>query len=218
MDVRVGPEKRWAPKNWCFWTVVLEKTLESPLVCKEIKPVNYKGNQYSVQFSRSVVSNSLQPHELQHTRPPCPLPTPRVHPNSCASSRWCHLAISSSVVPFSLETLNILWKDWCWSWSSNTWYEAEVPIPNMKSRVIKKDSDGGKDWRQEEKGMTEDEILGWHHPPSGNGFEKSLGDGKEQGSLACCSPWGHKESDMTEWLNNNKWQKPTQYWKQLSSS
>ena len=56
---------------------------------------------YSVQFSRSVVSDSLWPHELQHARPPCPSPTPGVYPNSCPSSRWCHPAISSSVVPFS---------------------------------------------------------------------------------------------------------------------
>ena len=55
----------------------------------------------SVQFSCSVVSDSLRPHELQHARPPCLSPTPRVYPNSCPSSRWCHLAISSSVVPFS---------------------------------------------------------------------------------------------------------------------
>ena len=55
----------------------------------------------SVQFSHSVVSSSLQPHELQHTRPPCPSPTPKVHPNSCPSSQWCHPAISSSVIPFS---------------------------------------------------------------------------------------------------------------------
>ena len=55
----------------------------------------------SVQFSHSVVSDSLRPHELQHARPPCPSPTPRVHPNSCPSSRWCHPAISSSIVPFS---------------------------------------------------------------------------------------------------------------------
>ena len=55
----------------------------------------------SVQFSRSVVSDSLRPHESQHARPPCPLPAPGVHPNSCVSSRWCHLAISTSVVPFS---------------------------------------------------------------------------------------------------------------------
>ena len=56
---------------------------------------------YSVQFSRSVVSDSLRPHELQHVRPSCPSPTPGVHSNSCPSSRWCHPAISSSVVPFS---------------------------------------------------------------------------------------------------------------------
>ena len=56
---------------------------------------------YSVQFSRSVVSDSLRPYESQHTRPPCPSPTPRVYSNSCPSSRWCHPAISSSVVPFS---------------------------------------------------------------------------------------------------------------------
>ena len=55
----------------------------------------------SVQFSRSVVSNSLRPHESQHSRPPCPLPTPRIYSNSCPSSRWCHPAISSSVIPFS---------------------------------------------------------------------------------------------------------------------
>ena len=94
----------WVPKNWCFWTVLLDKTLESPLDCSEIKSVNSKGNsvQFSlVQFSHSVVSNSSWPHELQHARPPCPSPTPRVHSDSCPSSQWCHPAISSSVVPFS---------------------------------------------------------------------------------------------------------------------
>ena len=150
-------KKAERPKNWCFWIVVLEKTLESPLDCKEMKQVNPKGNQpwifigrtdaeaeapilwspdmrswligkdpeagkdwkqkekglaedetvrqhhwlNSVQFSRSVMSNSLQPHELQHTRPPCPSPAPGVYPNSCPLSRWCHSTISSSVVPFS---------------------------------------------------------------------------------------------------------------------
>ena len=59
------------------------------------------GNKFSVQFSCSVMSDSLWPHESQHARPPCPSPTPRVHPNSCPSSRWCHPAISSSVIPFS---------------------------------------------------------------------------------------------------------------------
>ena len=63
---------------------------------------SWQGSQFrSVQFSRSVVSDSLRPHELQHTRPPCPLPIPRVYSNSCPSSRWCHPAISSSVIPFS---------------------------------------------------------------------------------------------------------------------
>ena len=81
----------WALRNWCFKIVVLEKPLESPFVLQA----------YSVQFSCLVMSNSLWPHESQHSRPPCPSPTPRVYPNSCPSSQWCHSAISSSVVPFS---------------------------------------------------------------------------------------------------------------------
>ena len=81
----------WALRNGCFQIVVLEKPLESPFVLQA----------YSVQFSCSVMSNSLWPHESQHARPPCPSPTPRVYPNSCPSSQWCHSAISSSVVPFS---------------------------------------------------------------------------------------------------------------------
>ena len=85
----------WAPKNWCFWIVVLEKTLKNPLDCKEIKSVNPKRNQ----------------------------------------------------------TLNIHWRDWRWSWSSNT-----LP-PDLKSQLIEKDPDAGKDWRQEEKGTTEDEMV-----------------------------------------------------------
>ena len=89
----------WAPKNWCFWTVVLENTLESPLHCKEIKPVNPQFS--SVQFIHSVVSDSLRPHELQHTTPPWSSPTLEVHSNSCPSSQWRHPAISSSVVPFT---------------------------------------------------------------------------------------------------------------------
>ena len=71
--------------------------------CLELSPflVSHLSSFSSVQFSRSVMSDPLQPHELQHARPPCPSPTPGVHPNSCPSSRWCHSAISSSVVPFS---------------------------------------------------------------------------------------------------------------------
>ena len=99
-------EESWAAKNWCFWTVVLEKTLESPLNCKEIQSVHSRDQSWnfwrkSVQFSHSVVSHYLWPHESQHTRPPCPSPTPGVHSDWCPLSRWCNPAISSSVVPFS---------------------------------------------------------------------------------------------------------------------
>ena len=91
--------------------IILQAALSSEYkLCKvqnvvlkpEIVHTTQAGNQFSsVQFSRSVVSNSLQPHELQHARPPCPSPAPRVHSNSCPSSRWCHSVISSFVVPFS---------------------------------------------------------------------------------------------------------------------
>ena len=83
--------------------------------------------------------------------------------------------------------------------------EAEAPIlwpPDEKSQLIGKDPDGGEDWRQE-KEMTEDEMAGWHPWLNGHEFEQTLGDGKEQRSLACCSPWGHKELGMTERLNND---------------
>ena len=80
--------------------------------------------------------------------------------------------------------------------------EAEAPIlwpPNEKNWFLGKDPDAGKDWRWEEKGMTEDEMVGWHHQLNGHEFEQASGDGDGQGSLACCSPWGYKESNMTEW-------------------
>ena len=128
-------KESWVLKNSCFWTVVLEKTLESPLDCK-IKPVNPKGNQSLIFIGRTDV-------------------------------------------------------------------EAETPIlwpPDVKNWLIGKDPDTGKDWRQE-KGPTEDEMVGWHHQLDGYEFEQALGVGDEQGSLLCCSPWGHKESDMTKWLN-----------------
>ena len=131
-------KENWAPKKWCFWTVVLEKTLESPLGCK-IKPVNRKGNQP-------------------------------------------------------------------WIFIGGTDAEDKAPIlgpPNVKNWLIGKDSDAGKDWRQEEKGTTEDEMVGWHHRLNGHEFEQvgppQVGDG--QGSLVCCSPWGCKELDTTEQLN-----------------
>ena len=82
--------------------------------------------------------------------------------------------------------------------------EAETPIlwpPDAKSWLIGKDPDAGKDWRRKEKGATEDEMVGWHHWLDGPEFEQALGVGDGQGSLECCSPWGHKESDTTERLN-----------------
>ena len=115
----------------------LEKTLESPLDCKEIQPVHPEGNQ-------------------------------------------------------------------CWIFIGRTDAKAEAPIfwpPDAKNWLVRKGPDAGKDSRQEEKGMTEGEMVGWHPWHDGHEFEQALGDGDGQGSLACCSPWGHKESDMTEWLN-----------------
>ena len=122
-------KKGWALKNWCLWTM-LEKTLESPLVYKEIKPVNPKGNQ-----------------------------------------SWIFIGRSDA--------------------------EAETPIlwpSDAKSWLIRKDTKAGKDWRQE-KGMTEDEMVRWHHWLNGYEFEQAPGDGEGQGILVCLSPWCHKESD-----------------------
>ena len=130
-------KESWAPKNWCFWTVVLEKTLESPLDCKEIQPVHSKGDQSRVVFGRNDAK----------------VETP------------------------------VLWP------------------PHVKSWLIGKDFDAGRDWRQEEKGRTEDEMAGWHHRLNGREFEWTLGVGDGQGGLACCDSWGHKESDTTERLN-----------------
>ena len=129
-------KESWAVKNWCFWTVVLEKTVESPLDCKEIQPVHPKGIQSLVFIGRTDV-------------------------------------------------------------------EAETPIlwpPDAKCWLIWKDPDAGKDWGQE-KGTAEDKMVGWHHQLNGHGFGWTPGVGDGQRGLACCSSWGHKESDMTEWLN-----------------
>ena len=82
--------------------------------------------------------------------------------------------------------------------------DAEAPIlwpPDLKNWLIWKDPDAGKDWGQEEKGTTEDEMVGWHHRLDEHEFEQALGVGDGQGSLACCSPWGRRESNMTEPLN-----------------
>ena len=94
--------------------------------------------------------------------------------------------------------------DWSWVSIGRTDAEAETPVlwpPHAKSWLIGKDPDAGRDWGQEEKGMTEDEMVGWHHQLYGHEFEQALGVGDGQGSLACCSPWGCKDLDTTEQLN-----------------
>ena len=91
-----------------------------------------------------------------------------------------------------------------WIFIGRTALEAETPVlwpPDAKNWLIWKDPDPGKDWRQEEKGMTEDEMVGWHHRLDGHEFEQALGVGAGQGGLVCCSPWGLKELDTTEQLN-----------------
>ena len=91
-----------------------------------------------------------------------------------------------------------------WMIIGRTDAEAETPIlwpPDAKNWLIWKDPDAGKDWRQEEKGTTEDEMAGWHHRLNGHEFEQTPGIGDGQGGLACRSPWGRKELDTTEWLN-----------------
>ena len=123
----------WALRNWCFWTVVLEKTLECLLGSKEIQPVYPKGNQSWISIGRTDAE----------------VETP------------------------------ILW------------------LPDAKNRLTRKDPDDAQDWRQE-KGTTEDEMVGWHHWL--NEFEQTLRICDGLGSLACCSPWCHKESDRTEGL------------------
>ena len=94
--------------------------------------------------------------------------------------------------------------DQSWMFIGRTDAEAETPIlwpPDVKSWLIWKDPDAGRDRGQEEKGMTEDEMAGWHHQLNEHGFGETLGVGNGQGGLACCDSWGHKESDTTEWLN-----------------
>ena len=134
-------KESWVLKTWCFWNLVLEKTLKSPLDCKEIKPINPKGNQ-------------------------------------------------------------------SWIFIGRTDAEAETPMlwpHDAKNWLIGKDPEAWKDWREEEKGTAEDEMVGWHHCLDGHEFEQTPGADDGQGSLTCCSPWGWKESDTTEWLN---WTEP----------
>ena len=136
-------KESWASKNWCFWTMVLEKTLKSPLDCKEMQPVHPKGNK-------------------------------------------------------------------SWIFIGRTDAEAETPILwplDAKKWLIGKDCDAGKEWRQEDKGTTKDEMVGWHHWLNGHECKQAPGTGDEQGSLSCCSQWGRRVrhdwvTEMTDWLTD----------------
>ena len=133
-------KESWELKNCCFWTVVLEKSLESPLDCKEIQPVHPRGNHSWIFFGST---------------------------------------------------------------------EAETPIfwlPDVKNWLIEKDPDAGKDWRREEKGTTEDEMVGWHHRLNGHEFGYTLVVGDGQGGLACCSPWGRRVGH--DWKTELNWTEP----------
>ena len=130
----------WALKNWCFWTVVLEKTLLSPLDCKEIQAVRPKGDQSWVSFGRTDA-------------------------------------------------------------------EVETPIlwpPHVKSWLIGKDPGGGRDWGQEEKGMTEDEMAGWHHRLDAHEFGWTPAGGDGRGGLACCDSWGSQRVGH-DWMSELNW-------------
>ena len=103
-----------------------------------------------------------------------------------------------------------------WMFIGRTDAEAEAPIlwpPHVKSRLIGKDPDAGKDWRQEEKGTTEDEIVGWHHWLNGCEFEQAPGDGDGQESLVCCSPWGHSQTWLSNWTTTQiMWEQTVGRW------
>ena len=157
-----------------------------------------------VQFSHSVMSNSLRPHEPQHTRPPCPSPTPRAYPNSCPLEKTLESAMDCKEIQPVLKEILHPKGDQSWVFTERTDVEAETPVrwpPDVKSWLIWKDPDLGKHWGQEEKGMTEDEMVGWHHRLNGRGFGWTPGVGDGQGGLVCCGSWGHKELDTTEQLN-----------------
>ena len=116
---------------------------------------------------------------------------------------WCWKRLESPLDCKEIKSVNPKGNH-TWIFIGRTDVEAETPIlwpPDAKNWLLGKDPDAGKDWRQEEKGTTEDEMVGWHHRVDGHEFEQVLGVGDRQGSLVCCSPWGRKESDTTEWLN-----------------
>ena len=116
---------------------------------------------------------------------------------------WCWRSLLKSTLDCKIKPVNPKGSQ-SWIFIGRTDDEAEAPLfwpPNVKNWLIRKDLDAGKDWRQEEKGTTEDEMSGRHHRLDGHEFKQDPGVGDGQGSPACCSPWGHKELDTTEWLN-----------------
>ena len=141
-------KESWVPKNWCFWTVVLEKTLESPLDCKEIQPIHPKGNQ-------------------------------------------------------------------SWVFIGMTDVEAETPIlwpPDAKNRLTGKDTDAGKYWRQEKKGMIEGEMVGWHHQIDGHEFEQALGVGDREAWRAAVHGVTKSWTWLSDWTELNYRYYKTRRW------
>ena len=112
---------------------------------------------------------------------------------SSCKGRWM---LSAQLNSEMWKVLCAHWKDWCWSWNSNT-----LGLLMQRADSFGKDPDAGKNWGQEEKGMTEDEMVGWNHRLNGRGFGWTPGVGDGQGGLVWCGSWGRKESDMTERLN-----------------
>ena len=123
-------------------------------------------------------------------------------PNKGNAKLWCWRRLLKS--PLDSKEIKPVNPKGNQSWIFTGRTDAEAPIlwpPDTKNWLIGKDPDAGQDWRQKEKGMTEDERVGWHHWLDGHEFEQALGGGDGQGGLACCSAWGHKKLDMTEQLN-----------------
>ena len=150
------------------------------------------------------MSDSLWPHETQHTRPPCPSQAPGVYPNSCPLSQWCHPTILSSVRPFSSCLQSFPASEYFLM--SQLFISGGQSIGALVSVLPVNNQDwfplGLTDFISLQR-TTEDEKVGWHHWLSGHEFEQASRVGDGQGSLACCSPWGHKELDMTERMNNS---------------